>query len=162
MKEQWKPFAGGNYAVSNLGRVMRLTLGRNTWPGRMLRTHVMTMGYTSVSPVINGKNVPCYVHSLVADAFIGTRPEGHEVNHKDGNKANNDWRNLEYVTHQGNMRHARANRMIKDRCTISVTMVQQIRDLRACGMSYGKIVAETGVSIGHCWAIANNRKRKDI
>ena len=45
------------------------------------------------------------VHSLVAEAFLGPRPLGHEVNHKDGNKWNNDVSNREYVTHSHNRLH---------------------------------------------------------
>jgi hypothetical protein len=41
MKEQWKPFAGGNYEASNHGRVRRKTPGRTTVAGRVLKLYVM-------------------------------------------------------------------------------------------------------------------------
>lgn len=59
-----------------------------------------------VSPCVNGKNKPTLVHRLVAVAFLGPIPDGQEVNHLDGNKANNRASNLEYVTRKGNMAHA--------------------------------------------------------
>jgi hypothetical protein len=38
------------------------------------------------------------VHSLVAAAFIGPRPEGHEIHHRDRDKSNAMVGNLEYLT----------------------------------------------------------------
>jgi len=46
------------------------------------------------------------VHVLVANCFLGDRPPGLVVNHKDGNGANNWHENLEYVTQAENCRHA--------------------------------------------------------
>jgi hypothetical protein len=152
---------GGNYAVSDRGRVKRLTPGRRTKPGQMLSLSLMKIGYHMVNPVVDGKNVPMYVHRLVAEAFVGPCPAGLEVNHKDGDKTNNVVTNLEYVTHGENMRHARRLGLIHDRCTIPDTVVRRVRKLRQGGMSYSKIVKATGVSIGHCWSIANNQKRRD-
>lgn len=43
------------------------------------------------------------VHRLVARKYIGVCPEGKEVSHKDGNKMNNHWTNLEYLTHAENI-----------------------------------------------------------
>jgi hypothetical protein len=45
------------------------------------------------------------VHALVARAFIGPRPDGHQINHIDANPVNNRVENLEYVTPRGNMQH---------------------------------------------------------
>jgi len=45
-------------------------------------------------------------HRLVAKAFLPA-PENPkmEINHKDGNKLNNHWTNLEWVTHKDNIMH---------------------------------------------------------
>ena len=42
------------------------------------------------------------VHSLVARAFLGERPEGYDIDHKDGNKLNNCVTNLHYVSRKQN------------------------------------------------------------
>ncbi len=46
------------------------------------------------------------VSNLVAFVFIGPKPNGKEVNHKDLNFLHNCYRNLEYVSHIENIHHA--------------------------------------------------------
>ena len=46
------------------------------------------------------------VHILVAECWIGPRPCGMTINHKDGIKTNNHVSNLEYVSQGDNARHA--------------------------------------------------------
>lgn len=47
----------------------------------------------------------CYtIHRIVAETFLGSIPEGYDVDHIDGDKSNNSVTNLEIVTHQENMR----------------------------------------------------------
>lgn len=56
------------------------------------------------------------VHRLVAQAWLKNGNEKikkYEVNHIDCNKLNNDYKNLEFVTHKENMHHARENGLIK-------------------------------------------------
>ena len=45
------------------------------------------------------------VHAIVALAFIGPCPDGHEVNHKNFVKHDNRAENLEYVTRSENLLH---------------------------------------------------------
>ena len=49
------------------------------------------------------------VHSLIAQAFLGDRPDGLDVDHIDGKKDNNDPSNLRYVTKSQNLRSHRRN-----------------------------------------------------
>jgi hypothetical protein len=52
-----------------------------------------------------GHRVTCYVHRLVAEAFIHRLSDDLVVNHKDGNKANNRADNLEWVSFSENNAH---------------------------------------------------------
>lgn len=95
----------GLYQVSAAGEVF--SLHRNTTQGRKLTPQRNNSGYHRVSMTRNGKSKYLYVHHLVALAFIGPRPERHDVNHINGDKLDNRASNLEYMTRTENMEHAR-------------------------------------------------------
>lgn len=72
-------------------------------PEREMTYTINNRGYKTVG--IN--NATHMVHRLVALAYLG-KPEGKDyVNHKDGNKLNNDVSNLEWCTIKENNEHAR-------------------------------------------------------
>ena len=48
------------------------------------------------------------VHRMVAEVFLGPCPDGHEVDHIDGNKQNNSLSNLQYLTKEENIRKGHA------------------------------------------------------
>lgn len=88
------------YIVTDDGRVYSLR------KRLFLAAAPTSRGYLSVN-LYDGKRSSSHtVHSLVALAFIGPRPDGKQVNHIDGDKQNNAPSNLEYVTQSENMRHA--------------------------------------------------------
>jgi hypothetical protein len=70
--------------------------------GRKLSIRKDKWGYLEVK--LRDRNVK--IHSLIAEEFIGKRPNGYCVNHKDGNKLNNKPSNLEYLTISDNTLHA--------------------------------------------------------
>lgn len=73
----------GLYQVSNFGKV------RNTNTGRILKQQTTKRGYLQVGLWKNNKEKKCYVHRLVAQAFIPNPKRLKEVNHKDEDKTNN-------------------------------------------------------------------------
>ena len=103
--EVWKPISGfeKHYEVSNLGRVKRLT---GFSAGQCLRPGISGTKYPNVVLHVHNKRNTRRIHLLVAEAFLGPRPKGYEVNHKDGNKQNAAASNLEYVTPSENHLHA--------------------------------------------------------
>lgn len=56
---------------------------------------------------INDKQI--LVHVIIARAFLGEKPEGYQVDHINGDKADNRPENLRYVTQKQNLRGARKN-----------------------------------------------------
>lgn len=64
-------------------------------------------GYQRVGLYIgNCKSKTIKVHRLVAETFIPNLKNKTDVNHKDGNKSNNNISNLEWTTRSENMKHA--------------------------------------------------------
>jgi hypothetical protein len=63
-------------------------------------------GYKQVQIMRGGKRYTRYVHRLVAECFLENPRNLPEVNHKDGNKANNTAENLEWVTRSENLLHS--------------------------------------------------------
>jgi hypothetical protein len=105
--EEWRPVVGfaGWYSVSNLGSLRRDRPNRQSDSGSVTQ-HDNGRGYRRVALCVRGRVVQVSVHRLVALAFLGPAPKGHEVNHKNGIKCDNRADNLEWVTHQQNSRHS--------------------------------------------------------
>lgn len=105
---KWMPVHGyeDRYEVSDSGCV------KSVLSNRLLKPAVSSNGYLTVQ-LYSGdrfkKPVSRTIHSIVCRAFIGERPEGFHVNHKDGDKKNNNVFNLEYCTPGENICHAIAS-----------------------------------------------------
>lgn len=74
--------------------------------GRWLKPWLGNRGYLILNLRKNGKRKMFTVHRLVALAFIPNPKNKPEINHKDGNRLNNDYTNLEWCTRQENSDHA--------------------------------------------------------
>lgn len=74
--------------------------------GRVIKPQVSRNGYIRVELWENGKGRKHLVHRLLAQAFIPNPHAKPQVNHIDGNKANNALHNLEWVTQSENQTHA--------------------------------------------------------
>lgn len=73
---------------------------------RFLKPRKNRLGYLTVGISINGKKYTRTVHRLVALAFIPNPDNLPEINHKDGNKENNNVNNLEWSSRSSNQKHA--------------------------------------------------------
>lgn len=114
--EVWKKVKGfeGYYEVSNLGRVRSvdryiLKFGCSTptfYASKVLTPAPDKKGYPTVCLCINSKQSPKKVHRLVVSAFLVPVEGKRQVNHKDGDKANNTVSNLEWSTGSENVQHA--------------------------------------------------------
>ena len=104
----------GLYEVSDTGQVRSITrecLHKNgvitLYKGKVLaQTANKNTRYMMCNLWRDNKGKSCYVHRLVAEAFIPNPDNLAEVNHIDGDRQNNHLNNLEWVTREGNLRHA--------------------------------------------------------
>ena len=109
-KEVWRPVAGWAkfYEVSDEGRVRSLPrharkgIGRYARPGKILCPRDVGDGYLKVTFYHNGEVDDCYIHHLVLEAFVGSRPKGMECRHLNGIKTYNHASNLRWSTHREN------------------------------------------------------------
>ena len=116
MEEIWKDVVGyeGLYQVSNLGRVksiahkVRCRGGFRTLPTKLMspQTDKKKNFYYFVRLHKNGVAKSYFVHRLVAVAFIDNPNNLPQINHKDGNKRNNNVNNIEWCTASENSHHA--------------------------------------------------------
>lgn len=121
MTERWAPVPGyeGDYEVSTLGRVRSWKLYRGDRGPRILAT-TLRAGYPAVTLFRDGAANLQSVHAVVMLAFVGPRPEGHEIRHLDGDRTNACLTNLEYGTRSENrfdtVRHGRNHNATKTHC----------------------------------------------
>jgi hypothetical protein len=93
----------GLYKATSDGQILSFTTKLN---GKAMKLNKRKDGYLQVQIKIKQKVHNRLVHVLVDRAFNGEINSQHEINHKDGNKLNNKFENLERVTRQENVRHA--------------------------------------------------------
>lgn len=108
MEEMFKPIPGyeNYYEISNFGRIRNFVGGKGRTAGRIIKSFPTGHGYYEATLYINGQRGRIRTHAMVMLLFMGIRPEGLQINHKDGNKSNNCLDNLEYVTPKQNVQHA--------------------------------------------------------
>lgn len=111
----WRAVAGyeGVYSVSDKGLVRRDAPGKGARPGKLLRLVRHTYGYPRVTLVANGIQRKYFVHHLVAEAFIGLRPHGACIHHRDNDKTNNTPDNLEWTTLAANTVYQRRDGLVR-------------------------------------------------
>ncbi|MEG0775633.1 HNH endonuclease [Clostridium sp.] len=135
-----------NYAVSENGDIYSMS------SKKIMKPYVTDKGYMKISLVNNGTKRTFSIHRLV---MLTHNPiENHselEVNHKDGNKLNNNLGNLEWCSRDANMSHATEHHLVGQGETHSRVVLTEkevleiINKYKAGGCSYAKLADEYGV-----------------
>lgn len=113
--EEWKqlvypgiPQDKNRFLISSMGRLMN----KNT--GTIYRPELLRTGYLSVRVGLSRcERIHIILHKAVAYTFIKNTKSLSIVNHKDGNKQNNEVSNLEWCTARDNVIHAYSNQLIE-------------------------------------------------
>jgi hypothetical protein len=134
--ENWKEISGtdGEYLVSDLGRVVSFKKGYRA----VLKPGLSSNGYLSVC--VNRKSR--LIQHLVAEAFIGRKPEGFLVLHNNGNRTDNRAENIRYGSPSENnldiTRHGRRK--------LSTESIREIRALHEIGVPKLKLAEKFAVT----------------
>lgn len=156
---------GGELSIDEAGQVWRV--GYRRGPRKRLvrvrhrRAEVLQRsGYLVVTRRIGGGQYRAQAHRLVWFHHRGEIPAGLEINHKDGDTANNRLANLELVEHRENVLHAA--RVLKRGNVLGLTreQVATIRTRRNAGEKLTAIAADFGLTASYCGAIARGERQK--
>ena len=159
------PSAPGYYATTE-GEI--ISSPKVNKPGfRVMRPALSTSGYHMIF-VGTGSSKNRTVHRMVAEAFIPNPKDKPCVNHKNGIKTDNRVCNLEWVTHQENLKHAYAlglNPLKRGAnshaARLSQQQVDSIRSQKG-SRTQKDLANEFGVSSAHICQLQNPQKYPTI
>ena len=122
MEEIWKDIKSyeGLYQISNTGKIKSLERYKDNHSKKQLvkekirKQIISKTGYYTCMLNKNGKIKLFKVHRLIAEAFIPNPNNYPIINHKDGNKLNNDISNLEWCNYSHNGKEAYRLGLIKN------------------------------------------------
>lgn len=158
MDEEWRNIVGwgGKYQISNLGRLKSIggKFSKSHPNGFVTIGSIDVLGYRVITMRRPGMRLQCRVHTLVATAFLKKPRNGktYWVNHKDGNKLNNNVSNLEWVLPKDNCAHAVKTGLFNLKgenhpmSKLTQEQVLKMRELRNGGMTYSNLGLSFGIS----------------
>lgn len=142
--EEWKDIKGyeGLYQISSFGRCKtRRKFKKNYNSLQKLEEKIMSPGanqdgYLGISLWKDKKAISMKLHRVVGLHFLED-DKSLDVNHKDANRANNFFKNLEFGTKKYNMQYAMYVSRTKGKITPEIA--KEARKLYASGISHKKI-----------------------
>lgn len=152
MTETWAQVAEfPEYEVSSHGRFRRASGGQGACAGKLLKWHTcVSTEYPVVRFSRGGKQFARAVHSCVAAAFLGRRPDGMQVRHLDGDTMNCRVDNLAYGTPKENgedkVRHGTSSAgELNCKAKITWEIAGEIRAAHTAGESSSAIAVRVGL-----------------
>jgi hypothetical protein len=167
MQETWKKIHGyKNYYVSNYGRIKTKDYN-HTGEEKQVSVFKNVYGYMACNLMEGGVRKRKLVHRLVAQAFHSLSEFiGATVNHIDGNKCNNFYQNLEWMSVGDNIRHAHEIGLTKTahgethyKAKLSTIDVIEIRKMLALKVKGREIASKFNISEKTVSAIKRNKTR---
>lgn len=154
-------------SIKSLERIVKVTdRGNRRISEKVLRVCPNTNGYLTAVLCKGGIKKTHCIHQLVGNCFVSGRKKGLQLNHKDGDKNNNHFSNLEWVTASENTLHSyqiglkkrpfgEANPMVR----LSDKEVAKIRKKYSKGHSISELCDQFGITSKWCKKIIRNKVR---
>ena len=131
---------------------------KNQKTNKWLKGQISKYGYLTYQISTNLGKKRLYAHRMVAETYLDKIKGKTEVNHKDGNKLNNNLSNLEWVTSKENKIHA-TNLGLRDSVLKKVYCFSEKRELIAQYRSITDASSITGIGKDQI-SMACNKKIK--
>lgn len=156
--EEWslirnKDIKENTYLISTYGRI------KNFYTGKILKESTINSEYKIVQLISssgNNKYKKMLVHRLVGEEFVhNDNPYKNTINHKDGNKLNNNASNLEWCTQSENNLHAKQVGLNNNygvnsyKSKFTQDEVHIICDLLSKNTPYKKIISSIGLDVNN-------------
>ena len=140
----WRNVVGsdGKFEVSNRGEVRKVATGS------LVKLTATSAGYLCCGVACDGQRRTRRVNIMMAEAFIGPRPDGHEVGFIDGIKTNLHLSNIHYGTAKELAEFRLANGFKQPSAKLTAEQVLEMRRKIASRVRFETIAAEYGVSYG--------------
>ena len=157
-----KQYKDTPYYITEDGKIFR--------DGKELYTSLTNKGYKDSCIFINGKRKHLSIHRTVALLYVPNPNNLPQVNHIDGDKLNNHYTNLEWVTNQQNRTHAIENKLHcvginAYNCKLSEDDVKYIRENyipKHPQFSGAALSRKFGLGSGQISRIVNNKQWKHL
>ena len=130
-----------NYMVSNHGRVYSIK------SNKLLKGNVNKRGYVIFNLYKNSKAINMKAHRLVALHFIDNPEKLKILNHKDENKQNNHYSNLEWCTHSYNLNYGDAQKRRIEQVVKPVIQVDDCLNIVGEYPSLAEASMQSGISV---------------
>ena len=105
------PSLNNKYEINEDGTILRNAITKKPIKIR-LDMHHSKSGYYTAFICMNGKVQRLMIHKLVAECWLGEKPDGLEIDHFDRNSRNNHYTNLRYVDHSTQMKNRKLSSRI--------------------------------------------------
>lgn len=114
-----------DYEITKDGKIISLKHNKK----REIKGYIDKYGYRRVLLYVDGKRTKFFAHRLVALTYIPNPDNLPQVNHKDGNKLNNNVENLEWCSAKENIAHAIKTGLRAKKGKLNEYQVEEIRKL---------------------------------
>lgn len=114
-----------DYEITKDGKVISLKHNKKY----EIKGYIDRYGYRRVLLHVDGRRIKFFVHRLVAMTYIPNPNNLPQVNHKDGNKLNNNVENLEWCSAKENIGHAIRTGLRHKKGKLNENQVKEIREL---------------------------------